>query len=144
MRHLICLFLITLVSCKTSKNVAVDNTSNVDSVATSAQYRTISFVDSTLNNSTFGFDTLTIDIDRPAESIRFRAVKGRLSSGRKEVRAAVDGYGRLDSVAYKNSASNHSVDKSVTTSVYTPPNGTIVCIASVLAVGGLLYFLLKR
>lgn len=143
MRHLILILSLILVGCKTNKNIVANSEVNTDSISHKSEYRTITGIDSTLTNNTFDFDTLSITVTRPAETISIRAVKGRVSKDTKEVRKAIDGYGRLDSVAYKNTASSHSADKSETAKWFTPPSGTAVSFL-IVALIAILWFLFLR
>lgn len=144
MRRLIPLLFLALLGCKTSKNVVAEADISVDSVATSASYRTSATMDSLLIFNCFDFDTLSVAIERPSEIVRLRAVRGKLAQGQKEVRAAVEGYGRLDSVAYKNASTESVVDKSVSTGVVSPPNGSFVLAFGMLVVAFVVIIWLRR
>lgn len=114
-----------------------------DSVVCQRVDRSSVSIDSVMRSLSLEFDTLSVCIERPAEVVRLRAVKGRITQSQCELRAAVEGYNRLDSVAYKNSSDVRSAVSSSSTGVYNPPDGNVAVVIAVFAVV-LLLFLKKR
>lgn len=102
-----------------------------------AEYRSSASLDSLLVLRQLSFDSLSIDIERPSEQIRLRAFGVSVSERKKMHRAAVVGYNRLDSVAYKSASSESLSDRSITTGVYSPPSGFVVAglVLSLVALG---------
>lgn len=126
-----------LSSCRVNKNISSEASSVNDSVCTMAEYRSSASLDSLLVLRQLSFDSLSIDIERPSEQIRLRAFGVSVSERKKMHRAAVVGYNRLDSVAYKSASSESLSDRSITTGVYSPPSGFVVAglVLSLVALG---------
>lgn len=143
-----------LFGCKSQKEVINDKSLQTDSVAHSEHHRTIAVVDSLMRHIDFSFDTLKINIERPyivadtvgtqSEVIRIKAVKGRVIDRRKLEHNQVENYNRLDTVAYHQSAVESSAEHSATTRLYNPPDGTIIFVVAILAVGILIYLFLRK
>lgn len=151
MRNLIFLFLtFALIGCKSQKNIVASQSVSTDSLAHSEHHRSIAVIDSAIRHSDFSFDTLKIEIERPSsvgeasEIIRLKAVKGRVIDRRKMFRDSVEAYNSLDTVAYKQSATEASTEHTATTRLYNPPNGTAAVIITILVIGGLIYVFYRK
>lgn len=151
MRSLILLLALALItSCRSHKELQQDKSLAVDSVARSEHHRTIATIDSLMRSTSFDFDTLEVNIERPTayaekpEVIRLKATKGRVIDSRKLKHNQVEHYNRLDTVAYKQSAVESSAEHSATTRLYNPPNGTAVAIITILVIGCLIYVFYRK
>lgn len=151
MRSLILIItLAILTGCKSKKQVVSDKSLDIDSVARSEHHRTIATVDSMMRSTSFDFDTLEVQIERPTayaekpEVIRLKAVKGRVMDKRRVQRNQVEAYNQLDTVAYKKSAAEASTEHTATTRLYNPPNGTAVAIITILVIGCLIYVFYRK
>lgn len=143
-----------LGGCRSHKEVVRDNSLSVDSVARSEHHRTIAVIDSVIRNIDFSFDTLKINIERPyyigdsvasqPEIIRLKAVRGRVIDQRRVHRDSVEGFNRLDTVAYHQSAAETSTEHTTTTRLYNPPDGTAMFVITILVIGGLLYVFYRK
>ncbi|MCH5326926.1 MAG: hypothetical protein J1E29_06960 [Duncaniella sp.] len=142
---------LAICSCRSNKDVVVDNSLQTDSVARSETHRTIASIDSLIRHTDFSFDTLKVSIERPSliadvppEIIRLTAIKGRLIDRRKLEHNQVEDYNRLDTVAYKQSAVESSTEHSATTRLYNPPNGTAVVIVAIILIAILIYIFRRK
>lgn len=151
MRSLILLLALALItSCRSHKELQQDKSVAVDSVARSEHHRTIATIDSMMRSTSFDFDTLEVQVERPTayaekpEVIRLKAVKGRVIDKRRVERNQVEAYNQLDTVAYKKSASEASTEHTATTRLYNPPNGTTVAIITILVIGCLIYVFYRK
>lgn len=151
MRSLILLLALALItSCRSQKELQQDKSLAVDSVARSEHHRTIATIDSMMRSTSFDFDTLVVQVERPtayAEKpavIRLKAVKGRVIDNRRVQRNQVEAYNQLDTVAYKKSAAEASTEHTATTRLYNPPNGTSVAIITILVIGCLIYVFYRK
>ena len=142
---------LAICSCRSNKDVVVDNSLQTDSVARSETHRTIASIDSLIRHTDFSFDTLKVSIERPSliadvppEIIRLTAIKGRLIDRRKLEHNQVEDYNRLDTVAYKQSAVESSTEHSATTRLYNPPNGTAVVIVAIILIAILIYIFKRK
>lgn len=139
-----------LTGCKSSKEVVIDKSLDLDSVARSEHHRTIATIDSMMRSTSFDFDTLEVQVERPTayaekpEVIRLKAVKGRVIDKRRVERNQVEAYNQLDTVAYKKSAAEASTEHTATTRLYNPPNGTAVAIITILVIGCLIYVFYRK
>lgn len=139
-----------LGGCRSHKEVVRDNSLSVDSVARSEHHRTIAVIDSVIRNIDFSFDTLKINIERPSavcdkpEVIRLKAVRGRVIDRRRVHRDSVEGFNRLDTVAYHQAAAETSTEHTATTRLYNPPDGTAMFVITILVIGGLLYVFYRK
>lgn len=128
-----------LISCRSHKEVQRETLVDSDSVATTASHRTFASLDSVISRLYFDFDTLDISMGRIAlgdtvETVRLKAVKGRVASNRSQYRQAEEAKTRLDSTAYKQRSAESSAEHTATTAVYDPPNTTaIICTAVAIA-----------
>ena len=150
------LFILALVvalcpSCKSKKDIVIDNSLQTDSVARTETHRTIASIDSLIRHTDFSFDTLKVSIKRPSliadvppEIIRLTAIKGRVIDRRKLEHNQVEDYNRLDTVAYKQSAVESSTEHSATTRLYNPPNGTAVVIVAIIIAAILIYIFRRK
>lgn len=151
MRSLILLLALALItSCRSHKELQQDKSLAVDSVARSEHHRTIATIDSMMRSTSFDFDTLEVQVERPTayaevpEVIRLKAVKGRVIDNRRVQRNQVEAYNQLDTVAYKKSAAEASTEHTATTRLYNPPNGTAVAIITILVIGCLIYVFYRK
>lgn len=151
MRSLILLLALALItSCRSHKELQQDKSLAVDSVARSEHHRTIATIDSLMRSTTFDFDTLEVQVERPTayaekpEVIRLKATKGRVIDQRRVQRNQVEAYNQLDTVAYKKSAAEASTEHTATTRLYNPPNGTAVAIITILVIGCLIYVFYRK
>ncbi len=152
MRYLIPLFAIfaILTSCKSHKDIVSDKSLDVDSVARSEHHRTIATIDSVIRSTSFDFDTLEVNIERPTayaekpEIIRLKATKGRVIDRQRVQRNQVEAYNSLDTVAYHQSATEASTEHSATTRLYNPPNGTVVAIFAILGIACLIWLFFRK
>lgn len=151
MRSLILIItLAILTGCKSQKQVVSDKSLDIDSVARSEHHRTIATIDSMMRSTSFDFDTLEVQVERPTayaekpEIIRLKAVKGRVIDKRRVERNQVEAYNQLDTVAYKKSAAEASTEHTATTRLYNPPNGTAVAIITILVIGCLIYVFYRK
>ncbi len=151
MRSLILLLALALItSCRSHKELQQDKSLAVDSVARSEHHRTIATIDSLMHSTSFDFDTLEVQVERPTayaekpEVIRLKATKGRVIDQRRVQRNQVEAYNQLDTVAYKKSAAEASTEHTATTRLYNPPNGTAVAIITILVIGCLIYVFYRK
>ncbi len=151
MRSLILLLALALItSCRSHKELQQDKSLAVDSVARSEHHRTIATIDSLMRSTSFDFDTLEVQVERPTayaekpEVIRLKATKGRVIDQRRVQRNQVEAYNQLDTVAYKKSAAEASTEHTATTRLYNPPNGTAVAIITILVIGCLIYVFYRK
>ena len=151
MRSLILLLALALItSCRSHKELQQDKSLAVDSVARSEHHRTIATIDSMMRSTSFDFDTLEVQVERPTayaekpEVIRLKAVKGRVIDKRRVERNQVEAYNQLDTVAYKKSAAEASTEHSATTRLYNPPDGTAAVIITILVIGCLIYVFYRK
>lgn len=151
MRSLILLLALALItSCRSHKELQQDKSLAVDSVARSEHHRTIATIDSLMRSTSFDFDTLEVQVQRPTayaekpEVIRLKATKGRVIDQRRVQRNQVEAYNQLDTVAYKKSAAEASTEHTATTRLYNPPNGTAVAIITILVIGCLIYVFYRK
>lgn len=151
MRSMILLLALALItSCRSHKELQQDKSLAVDSVARSEHHRTIATIDSLMRSTSFDFDTLEVQVERPTayaekpEVIRLKATKGRVIDQRRVQRNQVEAYNQLDTVAYKKSAAEASTEHTATTRLYNPPNGTAVAIITILVIGCLIYVFYRK
>ncbi len=155
MRSLIILFLTcALLGCKSQKNVVASQSVNTDSLAHSEHHRSLAVIDSLVRNIDFSFDSLKINIERPysigdsvacqPEVIRLKAVRGRIIDRRSAHRDSVEAFNRLDTVAYRQSAAEASTERSASTRLYNPPDGTATTIIIILVIGCLIYVFYRK
>lgn len=136
--------------CKSQKNIVASQSVKTDSLAHSEHHRTIATIDSMMRSTSFDFDTLEVQVERPTayaekpEVIRLKAVKGRVIDKRRVQRNQVEAYNQLDTVAYKKSAAEASTEHTATTRLYNPPDGTAVAIITILVIGCLIYVFYRK
>jgi hypothetical protein len=150
MRSLIFILALALItSCRSHKELQQDKSLAVDSVARSEHHRTIAVIDSMMRSTSFDFDTLEVQVERPTayaekpEVIRLKATKGRVRDQRRVQRNQVEAFNRLDTVAYHQSAAESSTEHTATTRLYNPPDGTAVLIIA-LVIAGILFYVFYR
>ena len=152
MRHITIILFATciLAGCKSQKSVVASQSAATDSLAHSEHHRTVAVIDSAIRHSDFSFDTLKIEIERPVqyaeapEVIRLTATNGRVIDRQRVQRNQVEAYNSLDTVAYKQSATEASTEHTATTRLYNPPNGTAAVIITILVIGGLIYVFYRK
>lgn len=151
MRSLIFILALALItSCRSHKELQQDKSLAVDSVARSEHHRTIAVIDSMMRSTSFDFDTLEVQVERPTaytekpEVIRLKATKGRVRDQRRVQRNQVEAFNRLDTVAYRQSAAESSTEHTATTRLYNPPDGTAVAIITILVIGCLIYVFYRK
>lgn len=139
-----------LTGCKSQKQVVSDKSLDIDSITRSEHHRTIATIDSMMRSTSFDFDTLEVQVERPTayaekpEVIRLKAVKGRVMDKRRVQRNQVEAYNQLDTVAYKKFAAEASTEHTATTRLYNPPNGTAVAVIALIIAGVLIYLFLRK
>ena len=143
------LLALSLLSCRTQKEVQYDIAAVKDSVNVSQSHRSFAVMDSVLSNMSLTFDSLTITVERDqapsTEVVRLKAVGGQIVSKRESHRAAVETKTRLDSTAFKAFNRDKSAEHSATTVAYDPPNLTLViCVACALTTLLLFIYFRKR
>ena len=151
MRSLIFILALALItSCRSHKELQQDKSLAVDSVARSEHHRTIAVIDSMMRSTSFDFDTLEVQVERPTayaekpEVIRLKATKGRVRDQRRVQRNQVEAFNRLDTVAYHQSAAETSTEHTATTRLYNPPDGTAAVIITILVIGCLIYVFYRK
>ena len=149
--YIILLLTALCASCRAKKEIAAESRADTDSVAaslTSGYFRRINF----------DFDTLDITIERhaadaalsaasPEETVRIRAVGGKIADRRRQTRNAIAGYNRLDTVAYRHASATSRAEHTATTSVAEPPDTTRIILtlaALILIVSGIALYLRRR
>ena len=83
----------------------------------------------------------------PEETVRIRAVGGKIADRRRQTRNAIAGYSRLDTVAYRHASATSRAEHTATTSVAEPPDTTriILTLATlILIVPGIALYLRRR
>lgn len=150
MRSLIFILALALItSCRSHKELQQDKSLAIDSVARSEHHRTIAVIDSMMRSTSFDFDTLEVQVERPTayaekpEVIRLKATKGRVRDQRRVQKNQVEAFNRLDTVAYRQSAAESSTEHTATTRLYNPPDGTAVLIIA-LVIAGILFYVFYR
>lgn len=150
MRSIIFILALALItSCRSHKELQQDKSLAVDSVARSEHHRTIAVIDSMMRSTSFDFDTLEVQVERPTayaekpEVIRLKATKGRVRDQRRVQRNQVEAFNRLDTIAYHQSAAESSTEHTATTRLYNPPDGTAVLIIA-LVIAGILFYVFYR
>lgn len=143
------LTLLVAASCRSQKQTVCETAIFTDSISHSENHRTLAVIDSAVRSLSFDFDTLEVHIERPSakadipETVRLRAVKGRVRDTRRTNRESIEHYNTVDSVAFRQSAVSSSAEHSATTRLYNPPSGTAVAIVAVL-VAELIIFISRR
>lgn len=141
-----------LCGCKSQKEIIASNTADTDSTASIRTSGYILKIDTALRRINFAFDTLDIAIERQVAAdtthrVRIRAVKGSVIDNRKQIRGAIEGYNRLDTVAYKRATATSRAEHAATTSVAEPPNTTLIFTALgsvIILVIGVFVYLRRR
>lgn len=156
-RHAICLLtflfiaapsLYILTGCKSQKETQASAAADTYAVSASTLSGMTATLDSLYCNRSFNFDTLSIEIERrtdaalPPETMRIKAVNGRIADCRTSYRDSLAAYNSLDTVAFMQSTSESSKEHTATTRIYNPPDATALCI--VAAIGILLYYFTRR
>ncbi len=145
-------------SCRSKKEIAAESRADIDSVAATVASAHNLRIDSAMRHINFDFDTLEITIERHApdtslyatplnETVRIRAVGGRLADRRKQIRNDIAGYNRLDTVAYRHASATSRAEHTATTSVAEPPDTTRIFLALgtiVIIVLGIFIYLRRR
>jgi len=139
-------------SCRAKKEIAVSEKADIDSTASIHTSGYILKIDTALRRINFAFDTLDIAIERQVAAdtvhrVRIRAVKGSVIDNRKQIVNDIEGYNRLDTVAYKRATATSRTEHTATTSVAEPPNTTLIFTALgcvIILVIGIFAYLRRR
>lgn len=156
--YIILLLTALCASCRAKKEIAAESRADIDSVATTVASAHNLRIDSAMRHINFDFDTLEITIERHApdtatctaasnETVRIRAVGGRLADRRRQTRNAIAGYNRLDTVAYRHASATSRAEHTATTSVAELPDTTQIFLALgtlVIIVSGIFIYLRRR
>lgn len=144
------LTLLVAASCRSQKQTVCEKATLTDSITHSENYRTLAVIDSAVRSLSFDFDTLEVHIERPSamadipETVRLRAVKGRVRDTRRSNRESIEHYNSVDSVAFRQSAVSSSAEHSATTRLYNPPSGTAVALFALIIAGILIFIFLRK
>ncbi len=151
------MLLAILAACRSQKAVQKDETLAVDSLASTAQHRTIASLDSAFARLSLDFDTLDITIERETpmlptdtaalprkETLKLRAVKGKLTDTRARHRQIAEQHQRRDTLAYHLAAADRSAEHTATTRLYDPPSTTGILILLILTLGAALIIFIHR
>ena len=133
----------TLTGCRSNRHVIESATTVADSLATSAEQLVVVKTDSVVHLRELVFDTLYIEAALPTETVRVRAVNGRVSDRRQEERQQVAVFNRLDSVAFHAAESHDSAEHTATTKVYNPPSGALI-LGLLVSIALILLFIRSR
>ena len=156
--YIILLLTALCASCRAKKEIAAENRADTDSLAASLASGYFLRIDTAMRRINFDFDTLDITIERhaadaalsaasPEETVRIRAVGGKIADRRRQTRNAIAGYNRLDTVAYRHASATSRAEHTATTSVAEPPDTTriILTLATlILIVSGIALYLRRR
>lgn len=156
--YIILLLTALCASCRAKKEIAAENRADTDSVAASLASGYFLRIDTAMRRINFDFDTLDITIERhaadaalsaasPEETVRIRAVGGKIADCRKQIRDDIAGYNRLDTVAYHRATATSRAEHTATTSVAEPPNTTLIFTALgtvIILVIGVFAYLRRR
>lgn len=148
----ILIFTALLTSCRAKKEIAASERADTDSTASIRTSGYILKIDTALRRINFAFDTLDIAIERQVaadttERVRIRAVKGSVIDNRKQIVNDIEGYNRLDIVAYKRATATSRAEHTATTSVAEPPDTTLIFTAlgtAIILVIGIFAYLRRR
>lgn len=141
-----------LCGCKSKKDIVATNTADIDSTASIRTSGYILKIDTALRRINFTFDTLDIAIERQVaadttERVRIRAVKGYVIDNRKQIVNDIEGYNRLDTVAYHRATATSRAEHTATISAAEPPNTTLIFTALgsvIILVFGVFAYLRRR
>ena len=137
-------------SCRSHREIQKNISVDVDSVAHSSHHRSMAVLDTLAAKMDFDFDTLNITIERPLadvpvpQTIKIKAVKGKISSSKEQRKLAAAHEERLDTLAYKLASADKSAEHTSTTRVYDPPNATGIILFALLIIGGVAYIYFHR
>lgn len=141
-----------LCGCKSKKDIVATNTADIDSTASIRTSGYILKIYTALRRINFAFDTLDIAIEQQVAAdtthrVRIRAVKGSVIDNRKRIVNDIEGYNRLDTVAYKRATATSQAEHTAITSVAEPPNTTLIFTALgtvIILVIGVFAYLRRR
>ena len=141
-----------LCGCKSKKDIVATNTADIDSTASIRTSGYILKIDTALRRINFAFDTLDIAIEQQAAAdtthrVRIRAVKGSVIDNRKQIVNDIEGYNRLDTVAYHRATATSRAEHTATISAAEPPNTTLIFTALgsvIILVFGVFAYLRRR
>lgn len=128
--------------CRTQRQAQLSASVATDTVAVREARRATVRLDSLLSVSAFTFDTLAVEL-RGDTLIRLRAVKGCIRSRRSETHTEAAELIERDTLRISSAQTQTSVTATTTTAFASPPNGTIISIITLAALGGLVIVLLK-
>lgn len=141
-----------LCGCKSKKDIVATNTADIDSTASIRTSGYILKIDTALRRINFAFDTLDIAIEQQVAAdtthrVRIRAVKGSVIDNRKQIVNDIEGYNRLDTVAYHRATATLRAEHTATISAAEPPNTTLIFTALgsvIILVFGVFAYLRRR
>lgn len=141
-----------LCGCKSKKDIVATNTADIDSTASIRTSGYILKIDTALRRINFAFDTLDIAIEQQVAAdtthrVRIRAVKGSVIDNRKQIVNDIEGYNRLDTVAYHRATGTSRAEHTATISAAEPPNTTLIFTALgsvIILVFGVFAYLRRR
>lgn len=156
--YIILLLTALCASCRAKKEIAAENRADTDSVAASLASGYFLRIDTAMRRINFDFDTLDITVERhaadaalsaasPEETVRIRAVGGKIADRSRQTRNDIAGYNRLDTVAYRHASATSRAEHTATTSVAEPPDTTRIILtlaALILIVSGIALYLRRR
>lgn len=156
--YIILLLTALCASCRAKKEIAAESRADTDSVAASLASGYFLRIDTAMRRINFDFDTLDITIERqaadaalsaasPEETVRIRAVGGKIADRRRQTRNAIAGYNLLDTVAYRHASATSRTEHTATTSVAEPPDTTRIILtlaALILIVSGIALYLRRK
>lgn len=130
--YLVLMIAAGLTACKSKKEMLVDNSVSADSVSVSNLAHSLSLSGSEHHSFDFSFDSIEVCIERQSsaalmpEVVKLKVANGRIVDRKDSQRDSIAIYNTVDSVAYKASSAISSAEHSASTSVYNPPNATIL------------------
>lgn len=141
-----------LYACKSGKDIVVSGSVDIDSTASIRTSGYILKIDTALRRINFAFDTLDIAIEQQVAAdtthrVRIRAVKGSVIDNRKQIVNDIEGYNRLDTVAYHRATATSRAEHTATISAAEPPNTTLIFTALgsvIILVFGVFAYLRRR
>ena len=140
-----------LISCSSHREVQSASSFSRDSVAVAASTRSLTVSDSVFRNTVLMFDTLEVQVERPAyqdsppQSLRMRAVRGRLSDSRRETRDLAEVSQQRDSTATASDSHERKDSSSDSVAASKPPDLTVfLCFLAFIVVSVFLFLLWRR
>lgn len=130
---------VLLIGCRTTRNADTTTLLSVDSAAQSSVHSSIAQAYQSMRKLDFDFDTLNITIERGVadavpETVKVRAVKGRIVSSKESHKYAAAHDEMHDTIAYKQTRADRLAEHTATTQVYNPPNVTAIGAIALLVI----------